>query len=88
MWVTCQGSVPQALVAFLDGNDFEDCVRNAVYIGGDSDTIGAMTGSVAEAYYGIPDDIKAKVMTYLTDDLLKIYEDFEKIKKPRETEKR
>lgn len=88
MWVTCQGSVPQALVAFLDGNDFEDCVRNAVYIGGDSDTIGAMTGSVAEAYYGIPDDIKAKVMTYLTDDLLKIYEDFEKIKKPRVTEKR
>ena len=88
MWVTCQGSVPQALVAFLDGNDFEDCVRNAVYIGGDSDTIGAMTGSIAEAYYGIPEDIKDKAMSRLTDDLLKIYYDFQKIKKPRVSENR
>lgn len=83
MWITCQGSVPQALVAFLDGNDFEDCIRNAVYIGGDSDTLAAMAGSVAEAYYGIPDEIKDKVMTYLSDDVIAIYNDFEKIKKPR-----
>ena len=54
---TCQDTVPQAIVAFLDGNDFEDCLRNAVSIGGDSDTLACITGSIAEAYYGIPRDI-------------------------------
>lgn len=83
MWVTCQGSVPQALVAFLDGTDFEDVVRNAVYIGGDSDTIGAMAGSIAEAYYGVPLNIEMQATDYLTDDLKSIYYAFETIKKPR-----
>ena len=50
-WVTCQGSIPQAIIAFLDSTSFEDAIRNAVCIGGDSDTIGAMAGSIAEAYY-------------------------------------
>lgn len=45
----CQDTVPQAIVAFLDGNDFEDCIRNAVSIGGDSDTLACITGSIAEA---------------------------------------
>lgn len=49
--VTCQGSVPQAIVAFLESKDFEDAIRNAVSIGGDSDTIAAITGSIAWAYY-------------------------------------
>lgn len=47
---TCQDTVPQAIVAFLDGNNFEDCIRNAVSIGGDSDTLACITGSIAEAY--------------------------------------
>ena len=58
--VSCQGSVPQAITAFLESTDFEDAIRNAISIGGDSDTIAAITGSMAEAAYGIPDRIKEK----------------------------
>ncbi len=53
--VSCQGSVPQSITAFLESVDFEDAIRNAISIGGDSDTIAAITGSIAEAAYGIPD---------------------------------
>lgn len=67
--VSCQGSVPQAIVAFLEGNDFEDCIRNAISIGGDSDTIAAMAGSMAAAYYGITEDVRGNVTSYL-DDIL------------------
>ena len=67
--VTCQGSVPQAIAAFLESRDFEDAIRNAVSIGGDSDTIAAMTGSIAEAAYGIPDWIKEKAWSYLDEPL-------------------
>ncbi len=52
--VSCQGSVPEAIIAFLEGNSFEECIRLAISLGGDSDTIAAITGSIAEAYYGIP----------------------------------
>lgn len=62
---TCQGSCPQALQAFFESTDFEDAIRNAISIGGDSDTIAAMTGAIAEAYYGIPEDIKEKALSYL-----------------------
>ena len=62
---TCQGSCPQALQAFFESTSFEDAIRNAISIGGDSDTIAAMTGSIAEAYYGIPEDIKTKALSYL-----------------------
>lgn len=82
-WVTCQGSVPHAIEAFLESESFEDAVRNAVSIGGDSDTIGAMTGGIAEAYYGIPAEIEERALFYLTDDLKGIYYAFELIKKPR-----
>ena len=58
--VSCQGSVPEAIIAFLEGTDFEDTVRNAISLGGDSDTIGAMAGSIAEVFYGIPDALKAE----------------------------
>jgi hypothetical protein len=74
---TCQGSVPQAIVAFLDGSDFEDCVRNAISIGGDSDTIGSITGSIAEAYYGIPQGVKEKAMSYLPAEFQEIIIEFE-----------
>ena len=74
---TCQDSVPQAIVAFLDGEDFEDCIRNAISIGGDSDTIGCITGSIAEAFYGIPNDIREKGLSYLPYKLKKIVWAFE-----------
>lgn len=56
--LSCDGSVPQAIVSFLEADSFEDAVRNAVSIGGDSDTIAAMAGSIAEAFFGIPDEIR------------------------------
>lgn len=67
--VSCQGSVPQAITAFLESTDFEDAIRNAISIGGDSDTIAAITGSMAEAAYGIPDRIKEKAYSYLDEPL-------------------
>lgn len=69
---TCQGSVPQAIQAFLEASSFEDTVRNAVSIGGDSDTIAAIAGSLAEAYYGIPAALKAKALPYLDPELRQI----------------
>lgn len=65
--VSCQGSVPQAIEAFLESESFEDAVRTAVSLGGDSDTIAAITGSIAEAFYGVPAEISAKVLTYLDE---------------------
>lgn len=62
---TCQGSVPQAIRAFLDGKDFEDSLRNAISIGGDSDTIGCITGSIAEAFFGIPEQIATMARYYI-----------------------
>lgn len=56
--LSCDGSVPQDIVSFLEADSFEDAVRNAVSIGGDSDTIAAMAGSIAEAFFGIPDEIR------------------------------
>ena len=75
---TCQGSVPQAIKAFLESTDFEDSIRNAVSIGGDSDTIAAITGSIAGAYYGVPDKLKQKILTYMDDyqkDIIKRFTD-------------
>lgn len=74
---TCQDSVPQAIVAFLDGTDFEDCIRNAISLGGDSDTIGCITGSIAEAFFGIPQDIRTRALTYLPQPLVDLQEEFE-----------
>lgn len=56
--VTCQGSVPQAIQCFLESADFEDSLRNAISLGGDGDTIAAMAGAIAEAFYGIPKEMK------------------------------
>ena len=75
---TCQGSVPQALEAFFESTSFEDAIRNAISIGGDSDTIGAITGSVAGAYYGVPEDIRVTAMGYLDEEIKGIVTDFEK----------
>lgn len=75
---TCQDSVPQAIEAFLESESFEDAIRNAISIGGDSDTIAAITGSIAEAYYGIPENVREIAMKYyLDDDLKEIINEFE-----------
>lgn len=67
---TCQGSVPQAITALLESTDFEDAIRNAVSIGGDSDTIACMAASIAEAFYGgVPDDIETNAKNILDSRL-------------------
>lgn len=80
---TCQNTVPQAIKAFLESTSFEDTIRNAISIGGDSDTLAAIAGGIAEAYYGIPFGIYSRALEYLDSDLLKIVEDFEKKYPPR-----
>ena len=74
---TCQGTVPQAIVCFLESTDFENAIRLAISIGGDSDTIAAITGGIAEAFYGIPESIKAKTMRYLPQEMNNIVTNFE-----------
>ena len=73
---TCQESVPQALEAFFEAADFEDAIRNAISIGGDSDTIAAIAGSIAEAFYGADEDLKRTALSYLDSYLLGIAESF------------
>ena len=74
----CQQSVPESIIAFLDGNDFEDVVRLAVSLGGDADTLGAIAGSIAACVYPIPNSIAIECEKRLTPDLLKIMLDFER----------
>jgi len=71
--VSCQDSVPQAIVAFLESTDFEDAIRNAISLGGDSDTIAAITGSIAEAAYGIPQWIEDKAWSYIDEPMRDVY---------------
>mgnify|MGYP001062006973 CR=1 FL=1 len=70
---TCQETVPQAIEAFFESDSFEDAIRTAISVGGDSDTLAAITGGIAEAYYGVPSEIKEKALSYLDDYLLSIY---------------
>jgi type I restriction enzyme M protein len=79
---SCQNSVPQAIMAFLESTGFEDAIRNAVSLGGDSDTQAAIAGGIAEAYYGIPTGIRKHALTFLDETLLKILVDFENIYPP------
>lgn len=74
---TCQGSVPQALEAFFESDSFEDAIRNAISIGGDSDTIAAVTGGIAEAYYGIPEEIASDACKFLDDYMIGIVQNFD-----------
>ncbi|MBQ3585242.1 MAG: ADP-ribosylglycohydrolase family protein, partial [Synergistaceae bacterium] len=72
---TCQETVPEAITAFLEGNNFEDVTRKAVSLSGDSDTLAAISCSIAEGMYGIPEDINDMMLPllddFLTDKLLK-----------------
>ena len=72
----CQKSVPQALEAFFESTSFEDALRNAISIGGDSDTIAAITSSIAEAFYGVDEDMRETALSYLDSYLLEIAENF------------
>ena len=74
---SCQDTVPQALEAFFESTDFEDAIRNAISIGGDSDTLAAITGGIAEAYYGIPESIRKHALTFLDGRQLSILNAFE-----------
>ena len=80
---TCQGTVPEALTAFLASTSFEDAIRNAISIGGDSDTIGAITGSVAYSYYRrAGEDLSAyrkKAEAYLPKEFVTVIEEFERV---------
>lgn len=82
-WVTCRGSIPQAMTAFFESTGFEDAIRNAISIGGDADTIGCMTGAVAEAYYGVSRKMEDRALRYLTDDLKRLYFAFDLVKRKR-----
>ncbi|ADJ26205.1 ADP-ribosylation/Crystallin J1 [Dehalogenimonas lykanthroporepellens BL-DC-9] len=74
---TCRGSVPEAIIAFLESTDFESALRLAVSLGGDSDTIACITGSIAEAYYGgVPEPIAAEVWRRLPDELAEVVDRF------------
>jgi ADP-ribosylglycohydrolase len=75
--ISCQKTVPEAVVAFLDSDSYEDAVRNAISLGGDSDTLACITGGIAEAFYGgVPEELANTARGYLTRDLLAIVELF------------
>ncbi|MCW3060940.1 MAG: hypothetical protein JWQ02_2761, partial [Capsulimonas sp.] len=77
-YVSCQGSVPQAITAFLESENFEDAVRKAISIGGDSDTIACMAGSIAEAFYGgVPAPIAERTLKHLDTRLRTVVEEFQ-----------
>ncbi len=81
-------SVPQAIYCFLISEDFEDAIRKAISIGGDTDTIACMTGSIAENYYGVPEEVKENVMRYVPDYMLKVIDEFYYRKKEKGNVKR
>lgn len=83
-FITCAGSVPQAIVCFLEAESFEDAVRNAISLGGDADTQAAITGSMAEACFGIPEDLVEEGLAFLDDELQDIVFAFEELRRPRE----
>lgn len=69
---SCLETVPEAITALLEGNNFEDVIRTAVLRGGDRDTLTAIAGSIAEGFYGVPDDLRAECHNRLPKDLLDV----------------
>ena len=69
---SCQETVPEAITAFMEGNDFEDVIRTAVSLGGDCDTLTCIAGSIAEAYYGVSDELKKECENRLPVDMLEV----------------
>ena len=77
--VSCAGTVPQAATCALEAKNYEDAIRNAVSIGGDTDTIACITGGIAEAMFGLPEEIARMARTYLTDDLAVVGDRFNEL---------
>lgn len=78
---TCMDSLPKALTAFFEGKDFEDVIRNCISLGGDTDTIAAIAGAMAGAYYKIEEEMRSVAQKYLTDELNNVLEEFERFYK-------
>jgi ADP-ribosylglycohydrolase len=74
---SCQGTVPHAVVAFLESSDFESAVRLAISLGGDCDTLACIAGGIAAAYYGLPSDIRDQTLARLDEPLKEVVEEFE-----------
>lgn len=75
--VSCQGSVPQSIMAFLESTSYEDAVRNAISLGGDADTMACIAGGIAEAFYGgVPEDIRKQTLALLNDHLRGVVAEF------------
>ena len=77
---SCQKTVPEAITAFLEGENFEDVIRTAVSLGGDCDTLTCIAGGMAEAFYGIPEEMRAEVRVRLEADMLKVLGAFDVLK--------
>ena len=74
---SCQETVPEAITAFLEGDSFEDVIRTAVSLGGDCDTLTCIAGSIAEGYYGVPENLKRECRNRLPSQLLEVLKDFD-----------
>ena len=75
--VSCQGSVPEAILAFLESGSYEEAVRNAISLGGDSDTLACIAGGIAEAFYGgVPEEIRTPALAILSADLREVVQEF------------
>ncbi len=75
--VSCHGSVPESIICFLEANDYEDTIRNCISLGGDADTMAAIAGGIASAYWEVPNDIHSKAIHRLSYDLLDVLVEFE-----------
>ena len=80
---SCQETVPEAITAFLEGNSFEDVIRTAVSLGGDCDTLTDIATGMAEAFYGLPEEMKAKCLEYTEEDMHAVMDKFDLVKKER-----
>ena len=74
---SCQETVPEAMTAFLEGTDFEDVIRNAVSLGGDCDTLTCIAGGIAEAFYGVPDEMKKECIKRLPSEFIEVLNTFD-----------
>jgi len=81
--VSCEGSVPPSIGAFLEADGFEDAIRNAISLGGDADTMACIAGGIAEAFWGVPAEIETKTLSLLDDDLRGVVEEFRERFDPR-----
>lgn len=81
---TCQETVPEAITAFLEGESFEDVIRTAVSLGGDCDTLTCIAGSIAEGFYGVPEELKQECRNRLDDRLCKVLDLFDELLKRKQ----